>query len=101
MRIETCSRDDRLEVGLWDSLTSADLSSFREFLSDMKQTKCKTAVLNLSRLNWIDSAGLGMLILAKETAEKAGLQLVLASPKGDVKSLLELGRFDKFFTIQD
>jgi HptB-dependent secretion and biofilm anti anti-sigma factor len=100
MRIETYSRGDRLEVGLWDSLTSADLASFRGFLSEMKQTKCKTAVLDLSQLNWIDSAGLGMLILAKETAQKADLELVLASPKGHVKSLLELGRFDKIFTIQ-
>ena len=46
------------------------------------------------------SAGLGMLILAKETAEKGDLDLVLRSPKGHVKSLLELGHFDKLFTIQ-
>ncbi len=66
----------------------------------MKQTKCKTAILDLSGLNWINSAGLGMLILARETAEKSDLKLVLRSPRGHVKSLLELGRFDKIFTIE-
>ena len=100
MKIETYSRGDHFEVGLSDSLTSADLTTFRELLTEMKQTKCKTAVLDLSKLNWINSAGLGMLILAKETAEKGDLQLVLSSPRGHVKSLLELGRFDKIFTIQ-
>jgi HptB-dependent secretion and biofilm anti anti-sigma factor len=100
MKIETYSRADRFEVELMDSLTSADLASFRDFLSQMKKTKCREAVLDLSRLNWIDSAGLGMLILAKETAEKAEIQLSLRSPKGHVKSLLELGRFDKLFAIQ-
>ncbi len=101
MTIETRTRNGHFEVELRDTLTSSDFASFREFLSLMKQTKCKTAVLGLGSLNWIDSAGLGMLILAKETAEKSDLQLVLRSPRGHVKSLLELGRFDKIFTIED
>jgi len=100
MKLETSFRSDCFEVELMDSLTSADLTSFRDFLSEMKKTKCKETVLDLSKLNWIDSAGLGMLILAKETAEKADIQLSLRSPRGHVKSLLELGRFDKLFAIQ-
>ena len=42
-----------------------------------------------------------MLILAKELAEKEELDLVLRSPKGHVKSLLELGRFEKIFNIEN
>jgi anti-anti-sigma factor len=101
MKLETHSYKDRFEAGLSDSLTSADLTSFRELLSQMKQSKCKLMVLDLSKLDWIDSAGLGMLILAKESAEKADLELVLRSPRGHVKSLLELGRFEKIFNIEN
>lgn len=100
MKLETGLYNDRFEAGLRDKLTSADLASFRDLLSQIKQSKCKEVVLDLSNLEWINSAGLGMLILAKETAEKGELELVLRSPKGHVKSLLELGRFDKLFTIQ-
>ncbi len=100
MRLETTTHGDRFDVGLWDSLTSADLTSFRDFLSEMKKAKCKVTVLDLANLTWIDSAGLGMLILAKEAAEKADIQLILRSPRGHVKSLLELGRFDKLFAIE-
>jgi anti-anti-sigma factor len=57
-------------------------------------------VIDLKDLDWIDSAGLGMLLLARETAAKNNLQLVLRAPQGDVKSLLKLGRFETLFDVQ-
>ncbi len=100
MRLEAHISHDRYEVELKDKLTSTDLPSFRGMLSDIKRSSCKVVVLDLSDLDWIDSAGLGMLIVAKEHAEKENLELVLRSPRGHVKSLLELGRFEKIFNIQ-
>jgi anti-anti-sigma factor len=100
MRLETYLSHERFEAGISDKLTSSDLSNFRALLSEIKQSSRKVVVLDLSNLNWIDSAGLGMLILAKELAEKEELDLVLRSPRGHVKSLLELGRFDKIFNIE-
>jgi anti-anti-sigma factor len=100
MRLETYKSNNKLEAEISDKLTSSDLSSFRELLSEIKQSACKVIVLDLNNLDWIDSAGLGMLILAKELAEKEEMELVLRSPKGHVKSLLELGRFEKIFNIQ-
>ncbi len=100
MRLETHLSNDRFEAGICDKLTSSDLSNFRNLLSDIKKSARKTIVLDLSNLDWIDSAGLGMLILAKELAEKEELDLVLRAPKGHVKSLLELGRFEKIFNIE-
>ena len=100
MRLETYKSNNKFEAEISDKLTSSDLSSFRELLSEIKQSACKVIVLDLNNLDWIDSAGLGMLILAKELAEKEEMELVLRSPKGHVKSLLELGRFEKIFNIQ-
>ncbi len=100
MRLDTYLSKDKFEAALSDRLTSSDLAEFRELLTQIRQSGCKSVVIDLSQLNWINSAGLGMLILTKETAEKADLDLVLRSPKGHVKSLLELGRFDKVFTIK-
>ena len=100
MKLETHRSNDRFEAGISDKLTSSDLSNFRGLLSDIKQSSCKTVVLDLSNLGWIDSAGLGMLLLTKELAEKEDLELVLRSPRGHVKSLLELGRFEKIFNIE-
>ena len=100
MRLETYKSNDKFQAEISDKLTSSDLTNFRELLSEIKQSPCKVIVLDLTNLDWINSAGLGMLILAKELAEKEELELVLRSPRGHVKSLLELGRFEKIFTIE-
>ena len=100
MRLETYKSNGRFEAEISDKLTSSDLLNFRDLLSEIKQSTCKVVVLDLENLDWIDSAGLGMLILAKELAGKEELELVLRSPRGHVKSLLELGRFEKIFNIE-
>ena len=100
MRLDIHLSKDKFEAELRERLTSSDLGEFRELLAQIRQSGRQSVVLDLSDLQWIDSAGLGMLILAKETADKAELELVLRSPKGHVRSLLELGRFDKIFTIE-
>ena len=100
MRLQTYRSNDKFEAEISDKLTSSDLSSFRELLSEIKQSTCKAIVLDLGNLDWIDSAGLGMLILAKELAQKEEMELVVRSPRGHVKSLLELGRFEKIFNIE-
>ena len=101
MRLETYKSNNKFEAEISDKLTSSDLSNFRGLLSEIRQSSRKVVVLDLRNLDWIDSAGLGMLILAKELAEKEELDLVLRSPKGHVKSLLELGRFEKIFNIEN
>lgn len=101
MKLETHLSHDQFEAGISDKLTSSDLSKFRGLLSEIRQSSRKVIVLDLRNLDWINSAGLGMLILAKELAEKEELDLVLRSPRGHVKSLLELGRFEKIFNIEN
>ena len=100
MKLNLCVSKDKFEAEIGDKLTSSDLSAFRDLLSEIKKSACRSVVLDFGNLDWIDSAGLGMLILAKELAEKEERTLVLRSPRGHVKSLLELGRFDKIFVIQ-
>ncbi len=93
MTIETCRTGQTFEVLLSDRLTIKDQADFRDLLSKLKESGSKIFVLDFSELGWIDSAGLGMLILAKEAAEKAGSELILRSPKGRVKELLDFARF--------
>jgi HptB-dependent secretion and biofilm anti anti-sigma factor len=100
MNVETCTYSGRFEAALSGRLTSADLVAFRDLLSQIKESKCNLVLIDLKNLSWIDSAGLGMLLLARETAAKGNLELVLRAPQGDVKSLLQLGRFETLFNVQ-
>lgn len=97
MNVETCTYNGRFEAAFSGRLTSADLG--RELLSRIKERKCNI-LIDLKDLQWIDSAGPGMLLLARDAAAKSNLELVLRGPQGDVKSLLKLGRFETLFNVQ-
>ncbi|MFY9643020.1 MAG: STAS domain-containing protein [Rhodomicrobium sp.] len=100
MTIENRRNGEVLEVGFRHRLTAADYAAFRTVLLRVKESGIRMLVLDLSNLDWIDSSGLGALILAKEAAVKAGTEFVLRSPKGLVKELLELGGLDSMLNVE-
>ena len=56
-------------------------------------------VLDLSELDFMDSAGLSMIVIAYEEAEAQGVRLVLRDPKGAVAQLLNLSALE--FMVED
>jgi anti-sigma B factor antagonist len=58
-----------------------------------------TVVVDLSRTEYVDSAGLGTLVLLNKEARAAGGCLVLAGLSEHVRDLLRLVRLDEVFTI--
>ncbi len=58
-----------------------------------------TVIVDLSRTEYVDSAGLGTLVLLNKEARAAGGCLVLAGLSDHVRDLLRLVRLDEVFTI--
>jgi anti-sigma B factor antagonist len=58
-----------------------------------------TVIIDLSRTEYVDSAGLGTLVLLNKEARAAGGCLVLAGLSDHVRDLLRLVRLDEVFTI--
>ena len=56
-------------------------------------------VLDLSRLEYIGSAGLRILLMAAKRAEQSGSRLVMCGVSGRVRQLFDLGGFLELFTI--
>ncbi len=81
------------ELFLSGSFNFSDNSVFREIIKDMEDYGGQDYVLDLDGLEYIDSAGLGMLLIARETAEKKSLQLCLRRPQGQVQQMLQVTRF--------
>ena len=100
MHVKTSVTDSVFEAHLSDRLSFSDNAAFRSLLQEMLSSKAHTWVLNLANLKAVDSAGLGMFIIALETAKKAGLSLTLKSPSGHVKNLIELSKMDKLITVE-
>jgi HptB-dependent secretion and biofilm anti anti-sigma factor len=99
MRIESRKEESAFRVKLQERMSFSDHSIFRDLLTEISRNKAQTAVFDMSELVSIDSAGLGMLMIALEESRKAGWALSLKAPQGHVRKLLELACFDKLIPI--
>lgn len=89
------------EVFLSGKLSFADHRKFRDVVQGLKSGSFRRCILDMSRLDGIDSAGLGLLILVKDTAKDKGMTLSIRAPRGQVRKMLDISRFGDIITITD
>ncbi|MHA1598808.1 MAG: STAS domain-containing protein [Alphaproteobacteria bacterium] len=58
-------------------------------------------LIDLSKVEYIDSSGIASLVECLQTARKKGCDLILVSVSESALRVLELARLDKVFTICD
>lgn len=91
--------EDGMLIALRGAFTFKDHHVFRSLL-DALHGGGNGHVLDLSGLDFIDSAGLGMLLLADDEARGAGWQLTLRRPSAQVARLFEVAALDTIFRIE-
>lgn len=89
-----------MEIDLKGRLTFSDYSVFREISDYLNQFNPKTCLLNLEGLEFIDSAGLGMLLIVRDKVASKNGMVVLRNSQGQVKKMLTLGNFDSLFSVE-
>jgi len=71
----------------------------RTSLRDIIDQKPKRVVVDLSRVPYIDSSGLAVLIGAMQSLEHEGGVFMLAGAQGAVRMILESAKLDKYFRL--
>jgi anti-anti-sigma factor len=99
MRIDVTSRSETFRARLSDKLTFADHASFRRLIDEIKAAHAKACILDLEKLDMIDSAGLGMLMITIEESKSSGFSLTLINAHGPVKQLLTLSKIDRLLKV--
>jgi anti-sigma B factor antagonist len=99
MRYELSDTPNGRSLSLRDNLTFEDRAAF-EALIPQALAGGKALVVVLERLDYMDSAGLGMLLTLRDKAEQAGVPVLLSKPRGEVRELLALACFDTLFPIE-
>ena len=88
---------DAAEIIISGTFTFADSNDFRGKLSGLLGKGVKELKINISDLETIDSAGLGMFLVAHGDCKQKSVDFSLYKPKGSVKSLLEATKsYDRF-----
>ena len=94
-------KEQEAVVQLTGRLTFNDHAKLRALIREMLQNKAKRQVLDLSALEFVDSAGIGMLLIAREEMANVDKQLVLRSAAGQVKRVLTVAQLNKIVTIEE
>ena len=100
MEYQVSTVPDATEIARTGQLSFSDHEQFRRVLDKFKETASHRIVFNISRLEFADSAGLGMFIIARDEAEKRGLKFTISGARSRVKELMDLAKFDRIFDLK-
>lgn len=102
LAIQTERRGDAAVVTL---IGAATIDQAERLNSELRQIAAcesvKRIVLDLGRLDFICSMGLGALIVAHVVGQRHGAQVVLAAPQPAIRRVLETTRLNLIFPIFD
>ena len=89
-------RDGQKILALNGPLTIHTIFNFQTAVREQSTT---AVIIDFSGVPFMDSAGLGALVGARVTMEKANRQLALAALNTHVKALLDVSKVGQFFRI--
>lgn len=92
---------DYAEITLSDRFTFGDSSEFRKKLYAMFECNVRSITISVDDLIFMDSSGLGMLIVAHNECQNRRISMSVRHPKGDVQMLLEMTKSYERFKIID
>jgi HptB-dependent secretion and biofilm anti anti-sigma factor len=93
------SSDDSTAM-LNGQLVFGEHTKFREMTQHLLESRGARLVIDFAGVDFIDSAGLGMLLLLRNDAKRGNRTVVLRKGQNQVKRIFEVSRFDTLFTIE-
>ncbi|NVJ70213.1 MAG: STAS domain-containing protein [Alphaproteobacteria bacterium] len=85
---------NRTTINMSGRLTFDDQGNFKQLLKELADDGAEKWLLDISGLEYIDSAGLGLMLRAQSVAEKAGKSMSMRVPQsGQVAEILEIAQF--------
>jgi len=90
----------QLTYMLSEEFSFADNTLFRTIIDEISSSDCSGVDLDMRGVTSIDSAGLGMLMLAFEASSKEQIPFRIMRPQGQVNKMLEVSDFAKIMKIE-
>jgi anti-anti-sigma factor len=90
---------DALKVYISGVLTFDDHERFKSVVKAISDSASATADIDLTETKMIDSAGIGMLLLANDRAKKAGKDVRLTGASGHVLKVIQLSKVDEIIPV--
>lgn len=101
MNLEQERRGDILIVSPGGRLDSSSSPELERLLTEQLETGCQRLVLDFSRLDYISSAGLRVVLLAGKKLRASQGRMVLVSLQDMVREVFDMSGFLTLFAVAD
>ena len=95
------SSGDICRVVMSGKFTFSDHIEFKNIFKIFEDNMTKHLEIDLSKVEFVDSAALGLLLLVLDEAAKTNVKLKLLRPCGHVQKMFKISRFYDLFNIVD
>ena len=86
-------------IVLEGQFTFSDNLVFRAITEEIAKHSVSQVIIDVSTLEYVDSAALGMFLLLRDFAQKRHITLILKGAEGQVKKVFDVSRFDQLFKL--
>ena len=97
--VQRDGRSCRIHLAGEIDMSSAPL--LRKTLLEVIEVPFDKLLIDLSQVGYIDSSGVGTIVELRRRIDRSGGDLLLAGLQDRVRSVFEITKLDKFFTIVD
>ncbi len=92
-------KDETAILTLNGNFDVTQLRKFEHVFKEYLNSKIKIIALNLEKLEYIDSSGMGSLIRCSNLAQKKGIQFLCHSLSNEIEEVFQLSRIDQYIKI--
>ena len=82
-------------------LTYANRAAFKAAVEKAKQAGCRHLMVNLEQVRFVDSAGLGLLVLVSQSFKLLQAQVSMLKPQSYVREIMSLANIPKMIPIYE
>lgn len=92
---------DATVLELKGDLTYSNRAAFKTAVEQVKRRGCRHLIVNMEQVRFVDSSGLGLLVLVSQTFKLQQAQLSLLKPQSYVREIMSLANIPKMIPIYE
>lgn len=97
MKLNHSIDQGELRITLTDDVTFEAYSDFKRVMDLIKDEKLTRINIDMAGVAFMDSSGLGLLLLVQEESKKKNIRPRISGATGQINRLFELARFEQYF----
>ena len=88
-------------LDLKGDLTYSTRAVFKTAIEQVKNSSCRHLIVNMEQVRFVDSSGLGLLVLVSQTFKLQQAQISLLKPQSYVREIMSLANIPKMIPIYE